>query len=355
MQVKETPTDDTYKYTPLPEPIPITEQRWPEGTIPLVHTRTMTFMHENYIRDCIEGILMQKTTFPVQVLIHDDASTDKTAEIVKEYELKYPRLIKAYYQKENSHTKPDKRERRTLFMKWRIGKYEAICEGDDYWTDPLKLQKQVESLENTQGCLVCFHPAKKINNYGKDTHQIMGEIRPKSETETIISAKEVLNRGITFMPTCSLMIKKSFYDSPRIKAFFLSHSGSLFTKLMPAIDGKGALFINKTMSAYRVMAKGSHSERVKNDPELALTYVLEVNKAFDACNQLSNFVYSNDIQKIKSKRLFNFLVSSKLNPAKKKALYSDQRHLLSARQKILLLPVVNNLYKHLLTLYRKFK
>jgi len=123
--------ENKYIFTPLPEPIPITEQNWPDGILPLVHTRTMTFNHENYIRDCIEGILMQKTTFPVQVLIHDDASTDKTADIVKEYELKYPRLIKAYYQKENSYTKPDKLERRKEFESWRIGKYEAICEGDD--------------------------------------------------------------------------------------------------------------------------------------------------------------------------------------------------------------------------------
>jgi glycosyltransferase involved in cell wall biosynthesis len=142
-----------YNYTPLPEPVLITEQEWPEGTLPLVHTRTMTYMHENFIHECIEGILMQKTTFPVQVLIHDDASTDKTAEIVREYELKYPKLIKAYYQKENTYSKKDKTEKRKLretFTSWRIGKYEALCEGDDYWTDPLKLQKQVEFLEEKQ-------------------------------------------------------------------------------------------------------------------------------------------------------------------------------------------------------------
>lgn len=139
-----------FKYEPLSEPIPITDQIWPEGTVPLVHTRTMTFMHEDYIRDCIEGILMQKTTFPVLLLIHDDASTDKTAEIVKEYEQKYPALIKAYYQKENSYTKIDKHSRREEFMSWRIGKYEATCEGDDYWIDPLKLQKQVTFLEENK-------------------------------------------------------------------------------------------------------------------------------------------------------------------------------------------------------------
>lgn len=139
-----------FNFEPLAEPITVTEQVWPAGTRPLVHTRTMTFMHEDYIRDCIEGILMQKTTFPIQVLIHDDASNDNTIEIVKEYEQKYPSLIKAYYQKENSYSKPDKHLRRESFMLWRIGKYEAICEGDDYWIDPLKLQKQVDFLENNE-------------------------------------------------------------------------------------------------------------------------------------------------------------------------------------------------------------
>ena len=161
-----------YTYTPLPEPIPITEQEWAEGTLPILHIRTMTYMHENFIRECIEGILMQKTTFPVQVLIHDDASTDKTAEIVKEYELKYPKLIKAYYQEANTYSKIDKNERtklREAFNNWRTGKYEAICEGDDYWTDPLKLQKQVNFLEANPDYVICYHDVKAINEVGSVT------------------------------------------------------------------------------------------------------------------------------------------------------------------------------------------
>lgn len=150
-----------YDYTPLPEPIAITKQVWPEGTVPLIHTRTMTYMHENFIRECIEGILMQKTTFPVKVLIHDDASTDKTAEIVKEYVKKHPQLIKACYQKNNSASNQNRLQMRAEFTSWRIGKYEAICEGDDYWTDPLKLQKQVDFLEkNDEYVLTCHRYSK---------------------------------------------------------------------------------------------------------------------------------------------------------------------------------------------------
>ena len=134
-------------FTHLAEPIPITEHNWPEGTIPLVTTKTITYMHEKYIRECIEGILMQKTTFPVQVLIHDDASTDATADIMREYERKYPKLIQCFYQKENTYGKPNRRDLMKDYHDAVAGKYIALCEGDDYWTDPLKLQKQVEFLE----------------------------------------------------------------------------------------------------------------------------------------------------------------------------------------------------------------
>ncbi len=115
----------------LDEPIPITSQQWREGTIPQVSISCITYNHENYIRNAIEGFLMQKTTFPVEILIHDDASTDKTAEIVREYEKKYPQLIKPIYQTENQYSKNNaligriQRER-------AVGKYYATCEGDDY-------------------------------------------------------------------------------------------------------------------------------------------------------------------------------------------------------------------------------
>lgn len=146
-----------YDYIPLTHPKQITDHSWPEGTIPIVTIRTMTYMHEPFIRECLRGILMQKTTFPVQVIIHDDASTDATADILKEYELKYPELIKVYYQKENSFKKKNRNELRAEFKSWNIGKYNALCEGDDFWVDELKLQKQVSFLEKNPDFSACSH------------------------------------------------------------------------------------------------------------------------------------------------------------------------------------------------------
>jgi len=131
----------------LENSVPITSQQWSEDTVPLVSISCITYNHENFIRDAIEGFLMQKTTFPVEILVHDDASTDKTASIVREYEEQYPHLIKPIYQTENQYSKRDGSIDRIQRGRAR-GKYVALCEGDDYWTDPLKLQKQVDFLEN---------------------------------------------------------------------------------------------------------------------------------------------------------------------------------------------------------------
>jgi len=114
--------------------------------IPLVSIDCITYNHKQYIRDAIEGFLMQITNFPVEILIHDDASTDGTAEIIREYEKQYPWLIKPVYQTENQYSKHNGIISKIQYARAR-GKYLAFCEGDDYWTDPYKLQKQVDFLE----------------------------------------------------------------------------------------------------------------------------------------------------------------------------------------------------------------
>jgi|SRR5690625_500422 len=165
-------------YIPLPDPIKITEHQWPSDIKPLVSIRTMAYNHENYIRECLEGVLMQKTTFPVEFLIHDDASTDNTAAIIKEYEKRYPNVIKAYYQTENSYSKNPKEKRRlrqNFFLMFK-GKYIALCEGDDYWIDPLKLQKQVSFLEENDEYGLVHTKAKVFNQTtGKMLDDVIGD------------------------------------------------------------------------------------------------------------------------------------------------------------------------------------
>jgi len=113
----------------------------------LLVVRCTTYNHEKYIRQCLEGIVMQKTNFRFKVIVHDDASTDKTPSIVQEYADKYPNLIVPIFEKENLFSKRDGSIRRILDDYILQSKYFAYCEGDDYWVDPDKLQKQVDYLE----------------------------------------------------------------------------------------------------------------------------------------------------------------------------------------------------------------
>lgn len=124
---------------------------------PIVSICCITYNHAPFIKECLDGFLMQETTFPVEILIHDDASTDGTDDIIREYAAKFPDKIFPLYEEENkfSHGYAGKMD---LFNYERAkGKYIAYCEGDDHWTDPLKLQKQVDFLESHPEYSVCFH------------------------------------------------------------------------------------------------------------------------------------------------------------------------------------------------------
>ena len=120
---------------------------------------TITYNHEQYIHQCIEGILAQKTSFPVEYIIADDCSTDGTRAICEEYARNYPDIIRLVSSSANVGA-VENEQRAFLAAK---GKYIATCEGDDYWTDPLKLQKQVDFLESHPEYSVCFHRFKKYH------------------------------------------------------------------------------------------------------------------------------------------------------------------------------------------------
>ena len=126
-----------------------------KNTTPLISIVCTAYNHENFISDAIEGFLMQQTSFPYEIIIHDDASTDGTSDIIKKYEKEHPNLIRAIYQSENQYSQGIDFIN-SLFRMAR-GKYIAICEGDDYWTDPQKLQKQVNFMTAHPECSISCH------------------------------------------------------------------------------------------------------------------------------------------------------------------------------------------------------
>lgn len=116
----------------------------------LVAIKCLVFNHEPYLRDCLEGFAMQQTDFQFVAIVHDDASTDHSADIIREYAAKYPDIILPIYETENQYSKQDGSLGRIMnaAIDATGAKYIALCEGDDYWTDPHKLQKQVDILES---------------------------------------------------------------------------------------------------------------------------------------------------------------------------------------------------------------
>ena len=116
----------------------------------------LTYNHRDYIRECLDGFVKQKTTFPFRVVVHDDASTDGTAEIVREYAERYPDIITPILQSENQWSKGKTLSKTFIYPVLR-GEYVAFCEGDDYWTDENKLQKQVDFLDSHPDFSICFH------------------------------------------------------------------------------------------------------------------------------------------------------------------------------------------------------
>lgn len=224
---------------------------------PLLSIKCMSFNHEKYISQCIEGFLIQKTTFPFEILIHDDCSTDGTESIVKEYEKKFPQIIKGIYETENQwqkgggahHTKID------AAMK---GKYIAICEGDDYWIDENKLQMQVDFLENNPEYGMCYTKAKQyLQNSQKFTKKPFGS--------GFDGFEDLLKNG-NRIPTLTTVYRKDLLDryqkeiQPNNKGWLM---GDYPMWLYFSYESK-IKFIEVVTAAYRVLENSaSHSVDVE--------------------------------------------------------------------------------------------
>lgn len=130
-----------------------------------VAIKCLVYNHEPYLRECLEGFVMQQTDFPFVAIVHDDASTDHSVDIIREYAAKYPDIIHPLYETENQWRKADGSLRKIMndAIEATGAPYIAMCEGDDYWTDPHKLQKQVDFLDTHPEYELCCHRYKILN------------------------------------------------------------------------------------------------------------------------------------------------------------------------------------------------
>jgi len=174
-----------------------------------VSINCLTFNHEPYIRECLEGFVNQKTNFAFEVNIHDDASTDKTADIIMEYQKKYPDIIKPLIQTENQYSQGVHVNRDINFLRAN-GEYMAMCEGDDYWIDPYKLQKQIDFLDNNPDVGISM---SLVKTYIQNSNKLVEKREAIDFNEDgIYSTIDYLK--FPFSQTSSFVFRNEAYDFP---------------------------------------------------------------------------------------------------------------------------------------------
>lgn len=205
----------------------------------------ITYNHATFIRQALDGFMMQKTNFPFEIIIHDDASTDGTADIIREYEQKYPDIIRATYQSENQWSKGVNVLKTFVYPKIQ-GQYVALCEGDDYWTDENKLQKQVDYLDAHPEMSICFHPVKVVWEDKSQSEYIFPTVSARFN-KNVLTLEDLLKRN--FIQTNSVVYRwclkgKEYLFPDEILP------GDWFLHLLHAQNGKIGFLVD-VMAVYR--------------------------------------------------------------------------------------------------------
>lgn len=247
----------------------------------------LAYNHEKYIRKTLEGFVGQKTNFKFKVVVHDDASTDRTQEIIAEFARQYPEIIFPIYQKENQYSKKVKIYHQ-IIAPMIDTKYVAVCEGDDYWQDENKLQLQYDYMEAHPQCSLCVHNTAMINEAGEP----LGRNVNTAQQDRDYTAEDVISAtGGKLFHTSSFLYRKSMRDS--MPAYFtIPGIGDYPLAMHLAMNGYVHYF-TRIMSAYRVDSVGSWSIRSKAFKEKHYQNMLH---ALKSINENTDYRYDNAFQ-----------------------------------------------------------
>lgn len=240
-----------------------------------------TYNQQDYISDTIKGFLIQKTSFPYEIIIHDDCSTDDTRKVIDSYKVRYPNLIKTIYQKQNQYSQGVPVT--LIAAKQARSDYIALCEGDDYWINESKIENQYKYITSDDTISMIFSPGrilyqgrilKKIDcYYGSQIKQI--------------TAQEMLDHHGYLGPTASYLIKTSILINCK-ELFREAPVGDFFLELYCAAFGK-LVYFPEIGSVYRSMAKNSWSANVSKDIGAVRAHVAGMTNAIKLSKTIKEF------------------------------------------------------------------
>lgn len=273
----------------------------------LVSVVCITYNHESYIRDTLEGILHQNVDFRYEIVVHDDASTDRTPQIIREYEEKYPELVHGIYESENQCAKKGLALMAQDVMKKCRGRYIALCEGDDFWIDNNKLKIQIDWMEKNPDYFMTSHNALRMD-YKKNTLEAINPYLAEKE----ISPEELIMQYRANLPSASIVVRD---DIKNMGQFFLKCGVGDIPLQLYSMDKGKVYYFDRIMSVYRHNHKGSWCENtLNNDIEKA---ILHYAKMIRFCHQYDDYTKNMYHRFMRDKELnylfYLFYLSEKLS------------------------------------------
>lgn len=285
-----------------------------------------TYNHQNYIEDALKGFVMQKTNFPFCAIVVDDYSSDKTAEIIRRYEKLYPNIIKGVYLQENYYSQ--KKKKGPLIQSWfNRTEYIALCEGDDYWTDENKLQKQIDWLDfHPEYSMCCTDATITCKNIELDWHRY--------EKDSDITPEQMILGGGYFIQTATIVYKKEILYFMKEVFIRQCKTGDYSLQIMCSIKGKVRYLSEKT-AVYRYQNPGSWSSNNKNNNiERLIKYWRSVLNMLDGFDDYTNGKFSETIKQRKINFISEKIIKYYHNRSILKKEFKDILSLLSYKQKI---------------------
>lgn len=269
---------------------------------PLVVIRCITYNHEAYLRDALEGFVMQKTDFPFVAVVHEDASKDGTPNVLREYSEKYPDIILPIFEMDNQYSQQNGVLSAIMNKACEAtgAKYIAVCEGDDYWTDPLKLQKQFDALEANPDCSIALNRVLRVNRERQSLHSTIP--LENHFREGIITLQEMLKEQF-YLGNWTFQTSSYFYRAFLCKEVSLNKE-TIFKKfpygdmplLLTCLMAGNGYFLSETMGCYTVLSGGYNSTMKANRVQAGKNY-LKVSEGLKDFNKYTHYIYDKELSR----------------------------------------------------------